>query len=138
VWGTGEQIRNWTHVDDIVEGTILAAERIDKATAVNLGTTERIRVIDCAREVIRLAGYDAEIKTVPDKPTGPLNRVLARSRQSGRSSGALRHRWLLSGSAFAVGIRRSDGPVSPLSFRSSRGASSAGEREVEQGEKASC
>jgi nucleoside-diphosphate-sugar epimerase len=75
VWGTGEQIRNWTYIDDIVEGTILAAEKIDDATAVNLGTTERIRVMDCAREVIRLAGYDAKIRTLPDKPTGPLNRV---------------------------------------------------------------
>ena len=75
VWGTGEQIRNWTYIDDIVQGTILAAEKIDDATAVNLGTTERIRVIDCAREVIRLAGYDAKIKTLLDKPTGPLNRV---------------------------------------------------------------
>ena len=27
VWGTGEQIRNWTYVGDIVEGTILAAEK---------------------------------------------------------------------------------------------------------------
>jgi len=75
VWGTGEQIRNWTYIDDIVEGTILAAEKIDDATAVNLGTKERIRVIDCAREVIRLARYDAKIQTLPDKPTGPLNRV---------------------------------------------------------------
>jgi nucleoside-diphosphate-sugar epimerase len=75
VWGTGEQIRNWTHIDDVVEGTIRAAEAVDDATAVNLGTTERIRVIDCAREVIRLAGYDAEVRTLPDKPTGPLNRV---------------------------------------------------------------
>ena len=75
VWGTGEQIRNWTYIDDIIEGTILAAEKIDDATAVNLGTTERIRVIDCAEEVIRLAGYDAKIKPLVDKPTGPLNRV---------------------------------------------------------------
>jgi nucleoside-diphosphate-sugar epimerase len=75
VWGTGEQIRNWTYIADVVEGTILAAEKIDDATAVNIGTTERIRVIDCARDVIRLAGYDAELTTRPDKPTGPLNRV---------------------------------------------------------------
>lgn len=75
VWGTGEQIRNWTYIDDVVEGTIRAAEAIDDATAVNLGTTERIRVIDCAREVTRLAGYDAELRTLPDKPTGPTNRV---------------------------------------------------------------
>ena len=48
VWGTGEQIRNWTYIDDIVEGTILAAEGIDDGTAVNLGTMERIRVVDAA------------------------------------------------------------------------------------------
>src|SRR5207244_332979 len=29
VWGTGEQIRNWTYVTDIAEGTIRAVERIE-------------------------------------------------------------------------------------------------------------
>lgn len=75
IWGTGEQIRNWTYIDDVVEATILAAEKIDDATAINVGTTERIRVIDCARAVIEMAGYDPELKPLPDKPTGPLNRV---------------------------------------------------------------
>ena len=75
VWGTGEQIRNWTYIDDIVSGTILAAEKIDDGTAVNLGTMERIRVIDAAKEVLRYMGHKARIKTLPDKPTGPLNRV---------------------------------------------------------------
>jgi len=40
VWGDGNQIRNWTYVDDIVHGTILAAEKIDDGTAVNLGTMD--------------------------------------------------------------------------------------------------
>jgi nucleoside-diphosphate-sugar epimerase len=75
VWGDGTQVRNWTHVDDIVRGTLLAAERIDDGTGVNIGTMERIRVIDAAREVIRYTGYSADIKLLPDMPTGPLNRV---------------------------------------------------------------
>lgn len=75
VWGTGEQIRNWTYVDDIVEGMILAGEKIDDGTAVNLGTTERIRVMDCAQEVIRLAGYEAKIVKRTDMPSGVLNRT---------------------------------------------------------------
>jgi len=75
VWGTGEQIRNWTHVSDIVAGTILAAERIDDGTAINLGTMERTRVIDAAREVLRCTGHDAAIELHPEMPTGPLNRV---------------------------------------------------------------
>ena len=75
VWGTGEQIRNWTHVDDIVSGTILAAEQIDDGTAINLGTMERIRVLDAAKEILRRTGHTAAIQTAPNMPTGPLNRV---------------------------------------------------------------
>ncbi len=75
VWGTGKQVRNWTYIDDIVAGTILAAEKIDDGTAVNLGTMERIRVIDAVREVLRVTGHRAPIKLRPDMPTGPYNRV---------------------------------------------------------------
>jgi nucleoside-diphosphate-sugar epimerase len=75
VWGTGEQLRNWTHVSDIVSGTILAAEKIEDGIAVNLGTMERTRVIDAAHEVLRYTGHTARIETRPQAPTGPLNRV---------------------------------------------------------------
>jgi nucleoside-diphosphate-sugar epimerase len=75
VWGNGEQIRNWTHVDDIVSGTIRAAEVIEDGTPVNLGTVERTRVIDAAREVMRLTGHRARIELHPEMPTGPMNRV---------------------------------------------------------------
>ncbi len=75
VWGDGTQVRNWTYVDDIVEGTILAAERIDDGTALNLGTMERIRVIDAVKLIMEYTGHKAEIRLRPDMPTGPLNRV---------------------------------------------------------------
>ena len=84
VWGNGEQIRNWTHVADIVEGTIRAAELINDGTAINLGTMERTRVIDCARQVLEHTGHRATIELHPEMPTGPVNRVadngLARQR----------------------------------------------------------
>ena len=75
VWGDGTQIRNWTYIDDIVRGTILAAEKIEDGTALNLGTMDRVRVIDAVKEVLRYTGHNAEIKLRPDMPTGPLNRV---------------------------------------------------------------
>jgi len=80
VWGTGEQVRNWTYVGDIVAGTILAAERIDDGTAVNLGTMERTRVIDAVHEVLRYTGKELEIELQPDMPTGPVNRVADNAR----------------------------------------------------------
>jgi nucleoside-diphosphate-sugar epimerase len=80
VWGNGEQIRNWTYVDDIVEGTILAAEHIEDGGAVNLGTMERVRVIDAVRMVCEMAGYDPEIALQLDMPVGPMNRVADNSK----------------------------------------------------------
>lgn len=75
VWGDGTQIRNWTYIEDIVEGTLLAGERISDGTAVNLGTMERIRVADAVQMVLGFTGHKAEIKFRPEMPTGPLNRV---------------------------------------------------------------
>ena len=75
VWGDGEQIRNWTYVDDIVSGTIAAAEKIHDGTSINLGTMERIKVKECAQQVIDTLNPGATIKLLTDKPTGPLNRV---------------------------------------------------------------
>jgi nucleoside-diphosphate-sugar epimerase len=75
IWGDGSQIRNWTYIDDIVEGTILAGEKINDGTAINLGTMERITVLECAKMVCEFTKHKAEIKKRPDMPTGPLNRV---------------------------------------------------------------
>lgn len=75
VWGDGTQVRNWTYVGDIASGMVLAAERIDDASAINLGTMERTSVIDAVREVLRYTGHVADIKFLPNMPTGPLNRV---------------------------------------------------------------
>jgi nucleoside-diphosphate-sugar epimerase len=75
VWGNGEQIRNWTYIDDIVSGTILAAEKIDDGTPVNLGTMERVRVLDAVKMILDRTGHKADIKLLTDMPTGPMNRV---------------------------------------------------------------
>lgn len=75
VWGSGRQIRNWTFVSDIVAGTLLAAARINDARAVNLGTRERIQVIDAVRQVLAYTRHRPEIRLREDMPTGPMNRV---------------------------------------------------------------
>ncbi|MBI3379823.1 NAD-dependent epimerase/dehydratase family protein [Candidatus Gottesmanbacteria bacterium] len=80
VWGTGEQIRNWTYVGDIVDGTLLAAEKISDSTAVNLGTMERTRVLDAVEEVLKYTGHRAKIVPHPEMPTGPYNRVADNSK----------------------------------------------------------
>lgn len=75
IWGTGEQIRNWTYISDVVEGTLLAAEKIEDGMAINLGSMERVRVQDAAKLICELLDHRPQFVTRPDMPTGPLNRV---------------------------------------------------------------
>ena len=75
IWGNGQQVRNWTYVGDIVKGLILTAQKIDNGQAINLGTNERIKVIDAVQEIFRLTNFYPKIKFMPQMPTGPYNRV---------------------------------------------------------------
>jgi nucleoside-diphosphate-sugar epimerase len=75
VWGNGKQIRNWTYVDDIVDGMIKVAEKIDDGRAINLGTMERIKVLDAVKMIFDYTGHKARIVFQPQMPTGPANRV---------------------------------------------------------------
>lgn len=99
VWGDGTQVRNWTYVGDIVRGMILAAERIDDGSAVNLGTEERVRVLDAAAMILDHTGHGARIATRPDMPTGPLNRVASNRLAAERLGWAPE-------TTFAEGLRR--------------------------------
>ncbi|MFZ5845613.1 MAG: SDR family NAD(P)-dependent oxidoreductase [Patescibacteria group bacterium] len=80
VWGDGNQVRNWTYVGDIVSGMIAAAETVSDGSAVNLGTMERIKVIDAVKQIFAYTNFHPKIHLQPDMPTGPLNRVCDNSR----------------------------------------------------------
>jgi nucleoside-diphosphate-sugar epimerase len=75
IWGDGQQIRNWTYVEDIVAGLLLAAEKINDAIAVNLGTTEWTKVIDMVEMIFKYTGFRPKKIQFLKMPTGPLNRV---------------------------------------------------------------
>jgi nucleoside-diphosphate-sugar epimerase len=75
VWGTGEQVRTWIYVEDVVRMTLLAAEHIDNGDAVNIATEEEVTVRQAAELVLRTTGHRAELKTRPEMPTGPLYRT---------------------------------------------------------------
>src|SRR3989442_1220046 len=70
VWGDGTQIRNWTYIDDIVEGTILAGEKIGDGTAVKPRAVWGFQGIVAVEVVLDFTRHKAEIKLRPDMPTG--------------------------------------------------------------------
>lgn len=76
IWGDGKQIRNWSYIDDIVEGTILVAEKINNARAVNLGTMERTTVNEAVKMIFDYIDWTPKrLDYLKDMPVGPVNRV---------------------------------------------------------------
>ena len=81
IWGDGQQERDFTYVQDIVDGTILAAERIFDGTPINLGTGQKHRLIDVAKTIFNIVEWQpTSIKLEPFMPVGPLSRALDNKR----------------------------------------------------------
>lgn len=75
IWGTGHQVRDWIHITDVVEGSLMWAEQADESVTVNLCTGRPTSFIDLAKHMMRASGNHMPIKTQPNKPTGVMYRV---------------------------------------------------------------
>lgn len=81
VWGSGDQVRNWTYVGDIVEGVLAVLEGDQPFLTVNIGSNEETKIKDVVELIFAYVGYRPE-KVVFDKskPVGPVARVADISR----------------------------------------------------------
>jgi nucleoside-diphosphate-sugar epimerase len=73
VWGTGEQVRDFIHIDDVVAGTLEAIT--NDIQTLNLCTGRPTSFIQLAEMIMLAQGYLAPIKKHPGKPTGVEYRV---------------------------------------------------------------
>jgi len=81
IWGDGNQERDFTYVEDIVDGTILSAEKITDGTPINLGTGQRYKMIDVVNIIFKLIGWKPDsLEFDTSKPVGALSRALDNNR----------------------------------------------------------
>lgn len=76
VWGTGAATREFLYVADAAEGIVLAAERYDDPSPVNLGVGREISIRDLVHLIAEETGFKGEIVWDTTKPDGQLRRVL--------------------------------------------------------------
>lgn len=76
IWGTGEQDRNFTYVQDIVDALISATEKVEDGSPVNAGRCDRITLNRAAELVFDIVGWTPK-KITHDlsKPTGVASRA---------------------------------------------------------------
>ncbi|MHC4426043.1 MAG: NAD-dependent epimerase/dehydratase family protein [Planctomycetota bacterium] len=75
VWGTGEQMRDFIHIEDCVDGVLQTMPLIDNAGAVNLSTGIFTSFKEFARLAADVCGYSPDVVGLSDKPSGVFARA---------------------------------------------------------------
>jgi len=97
-WGTGSASREFLYVEDAARGIVLAAERYDGREPVNLGVGGEITIRSLTELIVRLTGFQGEVRWDPSKPDGQPRRALDTSRARERFG-------FVAGTSFEDGLR---------------------------------
>jgi len=74
VWGTGEQMRDFIHIEDCVDGVLATMDKIDDGDALNLSTGIYTSFKQFARMAAEECGYEPEIVGLSKQPSGVFAR----------------------------------------------------------------
>ena len=80
IWGTGRPLREFMHADDCADALVFLMERYSGEGHVNVGSGQEISILELARLVARLAGFEGDIVTDPSKPDGTPRKLMDTSR----------------------------------------------------------
>ena len=70
VWGTGNEIRDFLHVTDLVRGCLLLLEKHAKCDPVNIGYGKTVTIKEIVEIILKAAGHeDADVRFDASKPT---------------------------------------------------------------------
>lgn len=76
IWGTGSPRREFLHVDDLASAGLHLLELEDPPDWVNAGTGTDTTILELARLIAKVVGYEGDITTDPSKPDGtPVKRT---------------------------------------------------------------
>ena len=76
IWGTGAPRREFLHADDLASACLYVMENYNESGLVNIGVGEDISIIDLARLVKKITGFEGEILTDTTKPDGTPRKLM--------------------------------------------------------------
>ena len=80
VWGTGSASREFLYVDDAAQGIVMAAEFYNDDQPVNLGADRELPIRELVEIIVKLVGYEGEVRWDTTKPDGQPRRGVDGSR----------------------------------------------------------
>ena len=76
LWGSGEPLREFLHVDDLAQAIILKLSSESSNSIYNVGSSEEISIKNLAIKIQKIIGYKGEIIWDQSKPDGTPRKVL--------------------------------------------------------------
>jgi UDP-glucose 4-epimerase len=74
VWGSGQQGRDFVHIDDCIDCILMALDNITDGSAINIGSGKLTSFLEIIELFTKFAGYQPTIKPLLDKPVGVHSR----------------------------------------------------------------
>ena len=76
VWGTGEPLREFLHVDDLARACLFLLEHYDDPAPINVGVGEDLSIRQLAELVASIVGYEGSLEFDTSKPDGTPRKLL--------------------------------------------------------------
>ena len=76
MWGTGSPKREFLHVNDLADACFYLMQNYSEEGLVNIGTGEDIAIIDLARLIKKIVGYEGKITNDLTKPDGTPRKLM--------------------------------------------------------------
>jgi len=77
IWGTGAPLREFLHVDDCADACIHLMKAYSAESHVNVGSGEDISILELARLVAEVVGFEGEITRDLSKPDGTPRKLMS-------------------------------------------------------------
>jgi GDP-L-fucose synthase len=82
IWGSGTPLREFLHVDDLADACLFLMKNYNEKEFVNIGVGHDISIIDLAKMVKEIVGFEGEIFLDRSKPDGTPRKLMDVSRLS--------------------------------------------------------
>jgi GDP-L-fucose synthase len=76
IWGSGTPLREFLHADDLALACLYLMETYNESGLINIGVGEDISIIDLAKLVKNIVGFEGEIITDTSKPDGTPRKLM--------------------------------------------------------------
>lgn len=76
IWGTGSPLREFLHADDLADACLFLMDTHNDSGLVNIGVGEDISILDLAKMVKQIVGFEGEIITDITKPDGTPRKLM--------------------------------------------------------------